>query len=1658
MKTNNSFVIIFFYLISVKIAVSQVAWPLSQFNEQHAVVGSVGEYRNTNRFHRGTDISGTGNVYAINSGEVTDITDEGTNNETVWVGNIAYVHVVHSIGIKKGKTVTAGVTVLGTVYSNHVHIQQNNFNFLSHGLSPYVDNISPVINYVEFRQNGADLYTATTLYNKVVTINDVDYTMLYDKVDIIADAKDPGDNGSRMAPISLSYLILNSAGIPVDDWVNSFNFRFTPENTRTRNCFYSGTIQAGVFKYILTSSPNTGPADRYLLTRLDKKNAPQTSWPNNNSLAAPCNIESYYSDGIYSISVAIFDADYENSTNNNNTDSEIKQIIIDNFCPYISRVKIYESGNSTTNYNRGWVWTGDDLQLEPLPNSDAFGKVNYIIVEVSTSEPMKWVKLTPENRQAQQINCGTDLNKTKWEFVIPMSGATPGQYKLDIEGEDLAGNLIQDKPSEIPIRGEGDTWDPPPSLQHIDKYHSFIYGSNGVDFTAEQSGYFPTTIQFNDKSSITGAYSWNFGDNSTSTSKNPLKNYTNYGVFAVTHSVTNNGTQYSITKPVSVSNITAPNIKGIWYARKATTGKSSSVFVDLYSDCEGIIGSYIWKLDGVLISNDANPIDVPLNEFTLYTVELTVSNAAGNALMTEQIYIDPDSYPYASIQDWEVTYFVHDLEVSTDNFKENEPLMFTIDYGDGITETYLENYYSYHTFTHNYYELGEYIVKVTVAGQDDQGKDIEVRTAKRIRVQPYDLVISLSTSSLQTPPQPKEKISCTATITEGASGGAYHGSWGIYRVGDPDSYHAELFQSVAQIPAFEYTPNQAGQYKIMLDVIVDGFATSGYAGQQIKVVNAPKYVDANISSDSYLLSLNSEYSLFGSVWPTGDPGVPEEDWNPTNIRWTLKGPQTNIVENITFPYDVYYFAQYFTHKFEYEGMYTLQLETWNKEHQYSVDDLDTSNNCRLSYYNYIIKEINVSANIPSLKIVDPLSCYIQANRDAEVHDIIISNPSSTPINWNAEVQYIDQSNWLHISITSGVSLCCANQQSVTVAIDANSGEGSRYGLIKITGKDSDGNEVQGSPSYVQIGQYGIEGPPYDIVEGTYPDLKFGSAVAIDGRTAVVGSPNSSNIKGQAYIYSKSDNGEWDRISVLLSSDNNSEFGSYVDISGDYASVLGSDKAYFFSRGNSGWGGVTVEFKSQPVNGPKSLTMWGDYAVVGSPFYNSDRGKVTIFYRNQGGVDNWGIVKELYGDNAGDKFGYSIDLYNDKLVVGAPKGGQGYMKIFNRNLVSGNDWGLEQKIVAPGFDPGESGTSDFGKAVTIFQDNVSTTYYRYCEPGSGGAMYYGPVLFSITYLSSEIGNWEEVVRDIVQDRPAGNNVTSATMYKLNEPIENEESFISGFGYPIQEYVLANGTDGSFGSVLITKAKCVGPWDYCRFDNLQSQNPYSPNPDEKYGSSVSFSYAGNVTGISGYDSPTANNVGGAIFEYNNYLGNNLCEAEIDLNLINFTKPSGTYPDVIARNICLGGRALPATIESGANIKYEAKEILLQDGFLAENGSIFTAEAQNCESGNSDSPAKIPNNQINFSEWPLSEQSRTQLLKVYMRVYPDFPWETFDLGNAVDFMKPETKSTVYQNSQIVDKSVQHVGFNEPVMSELPVLLLNNAEIKLGIGKIKKSTKNSN
>ncbi|MEI6060470.1 MAG: 3-coathanger stack domain-containing protein [Bacteroidota bacterium] len=1376
---------------------------------------------------------------------------------------------------------------------------------------------------------------------------------------------------------------------------------------------------------------------------------------------ANSNAEARYPDGIYYIKPKAYRISGIEAVNPNNTNNnQAKQIIIDNFRPYISRVKIYEGPHWSLKYERGWQWVNNTLLFEPQPASAVFNQNQDVMVEVTTSEPMNEVRVSVGNSYSTLQTAGTDLNKTKWIFVIPKTNLTEGQQILYINGKDLAGNPIQDKPGIIPIRQSNDTWSPAPTCgqgpeYNPDTYHSFIFGNSMVDFDAVQQGSEINTIRFSDKSSAAGisSYFWNFGNtpNSTSTIKNPYFQYPNMGVYFVTHSITA-GTQYVITKPVAVSILTPPVIKNIYYSPFFGNGKSAgqTVKVDFFSDCEGIIADYTWSIDGN-IYHDENPEQIELLEKTWYSVQLTVTNAAANAPIsyTQMVYIDPDLYPYTTIQDWEVTYFVHDLEVNTGNFNDNEPVEFTIDYGDGITESYTEDFKTYHTFTHNYYELGEYIVKATVK----QGQHTEVRTAKRIRVQPYDLVLNMSYTALNTPPRTKEKIDFNASVANGAVGTNYVSCWGIYKIGDPDSYRAQTF-SGTQIQPFQFTPDQAGKYKIMLDVYVSTMSTCGHAGMEIDVENAPKYVDANITSDSYLLSLNSEYTLLGSVWPKGEPGITEEDWNPTNIRWTLTGPQTNIVQSSQFAFDEYNFTHYFTHKFDKEGQYTLLLETWNNQHQYEQNnELDTSNNCRLSYYNYDVKHISVRASIPSIQIdyPEPLQWY-QPSADAQALEIKISNPSSTAITWEADMAAgCGVVDWFTIHNSSGENLKDGQQQSVFVDITENPDESNRSGCIHIHGR-LNGIEVQGSPAWVQIDQYGKSGPWMYAVEGVSLDRNFGFAVAMDGNNAVIGSPHNYAGVGQAYIYRKTNVGFWERKSLLKSIDSDSEFGNYADIAGDYACVLGSDKVYFYKRGIPDWEETVEATACYPVSAPKSVAIWGDYAAVGSPSANFNKGKVTIFYRNQGGTDRWGIVKEISGELIFDSFGNSVDLYNDQLVVGAPQaeGGQGYVKIFNRNQEFCDDWGTEQKIDAPVLEEGQSGPSEFGKTVSIFENTFSTSYYYWIPPTP-----YQPVgghQCPISFSKNSSGNWEEIGRADCNMVPAGNQTNSASMFKEIYSPGHEQEFRTLFGIPSEEYTLDDGTTGPIGSFLYSY--------YCHSSNayhyyayidkaIKEGVPYTPRVYEKYGNSVSKSYLGEVIGAPGH---LADGIvhGAAIFDRNYAIGNNFMEAGIDLPLINFTKPAGSYSDVIARNISLGGRAMPATIQSGATIHYKAKELLLQDGFQAEKGSTFTAEASKFDSLPIVTHSYELAQKTDPYQWPLTEETRKFLIQAYMHAFPDFPWRKYNLYGIADFEQDEKTVQYTISPEVHGQATKNNSYSEPTLN-LPVLLLQDPGIKL---RIKNST----
>ena len=186
---------------------------------------------------------------------------------------------------------------------------------------------------------------------------------------------------------------------------------------------------------------------------------------------------------------------------------------------------------------------------------------------------------------------------------------------------------------------------------------------------------------------------------------------------------------------------------------------------------------------------------------------------------------------------------------------------------------------------------------------------------------------------------------------------------------------------------------------------------------------------------------------------------------------------------------------------------------------------------------------------------------------------------------------------------------------------------------------------------------------------------FGMSVAIDDSWAIVGAPGANGAgtdQGRAYVFQQSQGGTdaWGQLVELAAADyaDSDFFGISVDISGDYAVV-------------------------------------GAYEENGS---GTNRGAAYVFYRNQGGENNWGEVKKLVAIDAqdNDEFGCQVAIYGDTIVVGASgEDGtgtdQGAAYVFYRDFGGENNWGQVKKLVAG--DPAD--TNQFGYDVAVSGDTI-----------------------------------------------------------------------------------------------------------------------------------------------------------------------------------------------------------------------------------------------------------------------------------------------------------------------------------------------------------------
>lgn len=197
---------------------------------------------------------------------------------------------------------------------------------------------------------------------------------------------------------------------------------------------------------------------------------------------------------------------------------------------------------------------------------------------------------------------------------------------------------------------------------------------------------------------------------------------------------------------------------------------------------------------------------------------------------------------------------------------------------------------------------------------------------------------------------------------------------------------------------------------------------------------------------------------------------------------------------------------------------------------------------------------------------------------------------------------------------------------------------------------------------------------------------FGYKSAIDGNYAIVGSPGADGEgtdRGQAYVYLKTQGGTdgWGQVKTLVAGDAGDDdfFGVAVDISGDYAVVgaveengSGTDQgaAYVFYRNQGGadnWGQVkkiTAADRADNDSFGRTVAIDGDTIIVGADGEDGagrDRGAAYIFLRNEGGADNWGQVIKLVASSPEDsgKFGFAVAIDGDLALVGAPgKAGAG----------------------------------------------------------------------------------------------------------------------------------------------------------------------------------------------------------------------------------------------------------------------------------------------------------------------------------------------------------------------------------------------------------------
>ncbi len=244
---------------------------------------------------------------------------------------------------------------------------------------------------------------------------------------------------------------------------------------------------------------------------------------------------------------------------------------------------------------------------------------------------------------------------------------------------------------------------------------------------------------------------------------------------------------------------------------------------------------------------------------------------------------------------------------------------------------------------------------------------------------------------------------------------------------------------------------------------------------------------------------------------------------------------------------------------------------------------------------------------------------------------------------------------------------------------------------------------------------------------------FGSSVALDGNTLVVGADNkangTANGAGAVYVFQQQNvGGVWKQVAEFLGQTAGEHLGTSVGVSGTeaLAGAPGSDTAYFYSSNGTAW--TSQQTQSAPVAAGGgsgfggAVSIDGSTAVVGAPSANNEGAAYVYVLNNgtwtqQGG--NLGGLQLPEPLSQGGLFGSAVAVSGGEIIVGAPdaapvgstaKGAAYVFKVDSNGIWSADGSALQDLLQLNNND-------HFGSSVAIDGQQVLVGAYGTSKPGN-----------------------------------------------------------------------------------------------------------------------------------------------------------------------------------------------------------------------------------------------------------------------------------------------------------------------------------------------------